>query len=363
MHRLTRVLQMPGAGGLAVAAVTIPLILLMPGARIWVVLVALCLYPLIDVPRILTRRSWWLGAMTSAIVWVVVFIGLVQIAEAVRPLRDDAMVFLFPFLLYPLALVISGFVRLEGRLRGRSRESGPRIAAISIASAFGLAVVVPLALEMIPMVTQKITGNSPRNWVYSGDGDVVSADPEHVVVKLSGKAPESFRLGPDTKFDFRGPGSPLVKIPAGPTWLNPGQRVGLEYVYRRGEAQAERVNVWIDRKGCAGDEKWTRPAGPPATQSIPSLTGTTWEGWLGDREAPGRHDESAFEFLGDNRLANSDGHWRQNGGAVLVEMNDCYAVYEGQIDGDEIKGQFSNEMGMRDTWTARRKRDSVPRSR
>ena len=34
---------------------------------------------------------------------------------------------------------------------------------------------------------------------------------------------------------------------------------------------------------------------------------------------------------------------------MLVEVNDCYAVYEGLIDGDEIKGQFSNEVGMRDT--------------
>ena len=111
------------------------------------------------------------------------------------------------------------------------------------------------------------------------------------------------------------------------------------------------------------NEKWTaaNQAVAPASQTILSLTGTRWEGWLGAREAPGRHDESTFEFLADNLLANRNGHWRQNGGAVLVEVNDCYAVYEGQIDGDEIKGQFSNEVGIRDTWTARRKRDSVPR--
>jgi hypothetical protein len=39
---------------------------------------------------------------------------------------------------------------------------------------------------------------------------------------------------------------------------------------------------------------------------------------------------------------------------VIIEVNDCYAEYEGRIDGDEIRGQFSNEVGMRASWTARR---------
>jgi hypothetical protein len=74
-----------------------------------------------------------------------------------------------------MALAISGFVRLEGRLRGRPRESGPRIAAIPVASAYGLAVGVPLALGMIPVVMQKITGNSPRNWNARRTGESVFA--------------------------------------------------------------------------------------------------------------------------------------------------------------------------------------------
>jgi hypothetical protein len=44
---------------------------------------------------------------------------------------------------------------------------------------------------------------------------------------------------------------------------------------------------------------------------------------------------------------------------VLIEVNDCYAEYEGRIAGDEMKGEFSNEMGARDTWIARRSRLSV----
>ena len=117
---------MPGASSLAVAGVCIPVILLVPGAGVFVALVVLCLYPILDVPRILSRPSWWRGAMISAPAWFVLFVTLVGMVDTVRPLRDDAMVFLFPFMLYPMALVISGFVRLEGACEGGrgNRASG-----------------------------------------------------------------------------------------------------------------------------------------------------------------------------------------------------------------------------------------------
>jgi hypothetical protein len=362
VNRLAAFLGMPWASRFAIAVVSIALIRLLPGTGILVALVVLCVYPIVDVPRILARPSWWRGAIVSAFVWFILFVTLVGTVDSVRPLRDDAMVFLFPFMLYPMALAISGLVRLEGRLRGRPRESGPRIAAILVTVACGLSVVVPVTLGVIPVLTEKITGNTPRNTVYSEDGDVVSAAPGRVSVRLAGKT-ESFRLGPETKFDFRGPGSPLATGTAGPAWLKAGQRVGLEYVYRGGEAQAERVNIWIDRKGCAGDAKWAAVSHAPAssTQAFASLAGTTWEGWVGARDESGRQN-TTLEFLAENRLAyqdragarHTDGLWRQNGPAVIIEVNDCYAEYEGRIDGDEIKGQFSNEVGMRASWTARR---------
>ena len=61
------------------------------------------------------------------------------------------------------------------------------------------------------------------------------------------------------------------------------------------------------------------------------------------------------------RGRNSQHRWplEAKRGALLVEVNDRYALYEGQIDGGEIKGPFSNEMGTRGNWNARRTRESV----
>lgn len=371
MNLLVDFLRRPGAAGVAIAVVSVPLILLMPGPGIIIALVALCLYPVLDVPRILSRPSWWRAAMISAFVWIVLFTALVGIVDTVRPLREDAMVFLLPFMMYPIALAISGVVRLEGRLRGRPRESGPRIAAILAAVGCGLLVVVPLTLNTIPFLTEKITGNSPPNFVYSSEGEVLSATSEHVTVRLNTAATESLRIGPETKFDFQGPGSPMVTgPPAGPAWFKAGQRVGLHYVYRNHEAQAEIVTIWIDRKGCAGDARWTAANQTPApsSQTIPSLIGTTWESWVGSRDAPSPHEITTLEFVDETRLAyqslgtagsrHTDGRWRQDGAVVLIELNDCYAFYEGRIEGDEIKGQFSNEIGAQASWTARRKQGS-----
>ena len=38
---------------------------------------------------------------------------------------------------------------------------------------------------------------------------------------------------------------------------------------------------------------------------------------------------------------------------MRIEVNDCYAEYEGRIEGDAIKGEFRNEAGAREEWTAR----------
>jgi len=80
-----------------------------------------------------------------------------------------------------------------------------------------------------------------------------------------------------------------------------------------------------------------------------------------------RSEITIFEFVDETRLAYQrlgysryiDGLWRQNAGVLLIEINDCYAVYEGRIEGDEIEDDFANEMGARASWTARRKQGSV----
>jgi len=209
---------------------------------------ALCLYPLLDVPRILARPSWWRAAAVSAFVWFVVFGTMMGVVEAVSHPREDAMIFLLPFSMYPLVLGVSGLVRVGGHLWPDARPSGGRLTLVLGVVGCGLLVGIPVSLSVIPVLIGRVTGNSPRNSVTSEDGEVVSASPGELSVRLARGPTKSFRLSPETKFDFRGPGSALVKgPPAGPSWLKPGQRVALEYVTRGYVDRAERVNIWLER--------------------------------------------------------------------------------------------------------------------
>ena len=353
----------PGAAGLAVAIVCVPLIALTGQAGTFIAFGAMCLYPILDVPRTLGRRSWWLSAVLSAAVWIIVFGILVVTAEVVGPVGEAGLIFIVPMMMYPIALGISGLVRLEGFLNRRPPESGPRIAALLCIPVYGLFIGLPIVSNTLPALYEATTGNTVSNFLYTGDGDVVAFTPGKIDVRMSAEKTESFEIGPETTFDFRGPGSATVTGTAGTDWLKPGQRIGLSYVYRDRVAKASAVTIWIDRKGCNSDEKWIAAAGKSTTTAgVPSLAGTAWESAVGAQEA-GRQDEDLLEFHEGHRLTyglargprHTDGHWRQDGAAVIIEVNDCYAVYEGRIDGDEIKGQFSNEVGRQAIWTARRK--------
>jgi hypothetical protein len=364
--RLVRSLvRKPGGSGIAIAAVTIPLIFLVPDASGVIVFAALLIYPFVDPPRTLGGRSWWRAALIGLAVWFIVFVVLIGIVETVRPLGEDAMAFLAPFMLYPFALALAGLVRLEGRLNARPPESGPRIAARVIGLACAVLVVGPFLLGMIPALQERITGNTAENFSYSYNGEVVSATPERVTVRFDHGEVESILFGPDTQFSFWGPGSPLAEGEAGPSWLTAGQHLGVRFVYRSHEATASDIHIWIDRKGCARDEQWIAAGESAASPSPepPSLTATTWEGTMAVQFGPEPVETTTFEFLPGQQLAYQDrgrerytnGHWRQNGAVVLIEINDCYAKYEGTIAGSEIKGEYSNEIGARTPWTAHRK--------
>jgi len=362
---LRSLVQKPGGTGLAIAAVTLPLIFLLPDVAALIVLAALLVYPLLDAPRTLGGKSWWRAALIAVPVWFVVFVGLIAAVDSVRPLRDDAMVYLAPFMLYPLALALAGFVRLEGRINARPADSGPRTATKVIAVTCALLLVFPLVSGMIPVLQEKFTGNTPANTSYSNDGEVISATSDRVDVRFGDGKVEPIRFGPETKFDFWGPGSPLVEGVAGAPWLTPGQRLNVGYVYRDHEARADHIHIWIERKGCARDEKWLAAgkatASPP--ESAQSLAGTTWEGTIAVRNGPEPVETTVFELMAEHQAAyqdrgggrQTDAQWRQNGAAVIIEINDCYAKYEGTVAGNDINGEFSNEMGARTPWTAHRK--------
>lgn len=352
----------PGAATIAIAVVSVPLILLLGEAGIVVAMVGLCLYPFLDVPRILSRPSWWRAAAFSVLGWIGLFIAIMAATESVRHLGDDAMVFLLPFMLYPIALAVSGVVRLGGRVAGWPQDLLARRGGLIVALVCGLFVVVPIAMNMIPAVTMALTGNSPQNWEYTDEGEVLSATPEQVTVRLDRAKTEVFRLGPDTTFAFQGPGWKMVEGEPGLSWLKAPQRVGVHYVIRNRIAEAQRVTIWVERKGCAGNAKWMATMQALGTSLPPAalLTGTKWASLIGP-ERPGRY-ETGVEFRADNVLAidvfngiDTNGSWKQDGQIVLMQINNCEAMYEGRIEGDEITGQWWNEMGQQTVWSARRK--------
>ncbi len=246
MQRIISFLRRPGAAGVAIALVCVPLILASAGGGAFVAFVGLCLYPILDTPRLLLPRSWWLGALVSVVVWIVVFILLLATVDKVDPLREGAMIFMLPMMTYPIGLVISGLVRLERRLRGLPHETGQRTAAVLVGVVCGGMVVVPATLNTIPNITERVTGNTPSNTVYTGDGEVVSATSQQVTVRFDGGKAEAFSFGPDTKFGFLGPGWQMQTTPAGPAWLKAGQRVGLEYAYHEHAGHVTNVSIWVE---------------------------------------------------------------------------------------------------------------------
>jgi hypothetical protein len=352
--------RMPGVAGVALALVTLPLIFVAGRVAVFVVLAALCLYPFLEVPRVLARPSWWRAAAVSVLVWIAVFAGLVQAVDVLYRLGDDTMIFLVPFLLYPLVLVVSGLTKLGARVSGQTPKASSRVAILAGGAACLLVVGVPIITSMVPVAIEKITGNTVGRTVYAEEAHVLSASPGQVSVHLASGATDTVIVRPDAKFDFRGPGSSQVKGVADASWLKAGQRIGLEYAFRAHKREASLVTIWLERKGCAENAKWTAAAAGAATPD--SLAGTTWESRRHSQGADAAAESTTFEFLAAGALAYQDkggsrytnAAWRQAGPAVLIELSDCYAEYEGQVRGDAIEGVFSNEVGLHEAWTARR---------
>jgi hypothetical protein len=83
---------------------------------------ALTLYSLLDPLLVGSRRGSWLGlAMGSLTGWMVLFmVG----AAASQTMGSDAGVFLFPFMLFPVTLILGGLVRLVRRGTHRPPPEG-----------------------------------------------------------------------------------------------------------------------------------------------------------------------------------------------------------------------------------------------
>jgi hypothetical protein len=210
-----------------------------------IALAAMCVYPVLDVPRINGCSSWWRGAIISILIWVGVLAAIAAALDSVQPMREGSLVFLLPFMMYAAALALSALVRLEGLISGRPRESGPRIAAVVVTAACAIFVGRPM-LRTSPLAVESRTGNTPENMSHVADGEVLSATAEQMSVRFGSVVTETVRIGPDTKFSFLGPAWQMQTIPAGPDWLKPGQRIGVQYIYRNHERWAQHVTIRVE---------------------------------------------------------------------------------------------------------------------
>ena len=118
---LTAALRTSMGLGLAIAIVSVPLILLTRQASILVGLAGLTMFSIVD-PLLNTRRtSWWPGAILSAGTWLALLVVLAATANAIEPMREGGIVFMLPMMIFAGATVLSGIARLWLWTAGRAQ--------------------------------------------------------------------------------------------------------------------------------------------------------------------------------------------------------------------------------------------------
>lgn len=91
---------------------------------------------------------------------------------------------------------------------------------------------------------------------------------------------------------------------------------------------------------------------PGASQPAPSVAGQCWEVLSSVQNPPMK---SAWTFFDDGLLTHDKktiGLWRQQGAAIVIEINGRYSQYNGVINGNEASGEASNIASGKWTWTA-----------
>jgi len=355
-----RLLQSSLGLGLSVLALSLVPMFVFPSAAALVALLALCGFAILDPLLVIRRRSWWQGALLSVLVWLGLLTVEVGVADHLQHLRESTMVFLLPFMIYPVVLAVSGLARLIGENLGWTPSKTSWIAGAISVLGIGALLSLQLARMLVPALSEKLTGETPPNTIYAGqDSKVIAAIEGQVDVLERGKQ-ETYRLTSETKFDFRGPGSGKWDTPAGASWLKPEQRVNIDYVYRQGKRQAQLVCIWLDGSPCLPNP----PAGG-GKPAVTSLAGSVWEvagrrpgeaTRLEFREGGALVTTELYEGHLNTAVGTSTGHWKEDlaHGTVFVEVHDCFARYDGVLDGDAMSGDFNNDLHMHESWSARR---------
>lgn len=120
---MTKALRSPLAW-IAIGAIATILPMAVAGESAWPVsLAGLCLFSVASPLAGGLGHQWWRDTVVSLVAWVVIFVIAGQL-PAMNALREGAMVFMLPMLIYPVALLVSGVIRLV-RWRRASRVGSP----------------------------------------------------------------------------------------------------------------------------------------------------------------------------------------------------------------------------------------------
>lgn len=111
-RQLARLARSSAGLGLAAALVGIPLMIIFRRQAHVIGLIAMTVYSVTDPAMNVTRRSWWHGAYVSGTVWFVLFLVLAATTQFVTGSRDIVIVYMLPMAAYPVAMAVSGVVRL-----------------------------------------------------------------------------------------------------------------------------------------------------------------------------------------------------------------------------------------------------------
>jgi hypothetical protein len=107
---------------MAIGAVGTIAPMLIPSGVGWPVsLIALCLFSVAGPLVCALGENWWLNTFLTGFVWVATFIAVGE-TPGLKTLREGAMVYMLPLMIYPVAVLISGPIRAA---RWRKRRVQP----------------------------------------------------------------------------------------------------------------------------------------------------------------------------------------------------------------------------------------------
>jgi hypothetical protein len=111
---------------IAIGAVGTLAPMMIPSAAGWPVsLLALCAFSVAGPLVCALGENWWLHTFLTGFAWVVIFVAVGE-TPGLKVLREGAMVYLLPMMIYPVAVGVSGLIRVA-RWRKRGQVQPPPV--------------------------------------------------------------------------------------------------------------------------------------------------------------------------------------------------------------------------------------------